>query len=143
MKKIHHIGIAVSSIEDALEFHINTLGMVQISKIIHDPIQKVNLVLLGFNDNKNEGTRIELVEPAESPSPIDGTLKRKNHLYHYCIEVESLEEALIQARSNKSIIVRRPVPAKLFNNRKIAWILTPSQYLIEFLEKENTVDVCN
>lgn len=138
MKNIHHIGIAVPAIKDAIEFHVNALDMIQLSKIVHDPIQKVRVVLLGYqNLNQNHSTPyIELIEPADKSSPIDNILQQKNHLYHYCIEVTSVENAIEQARTEKSLIIQKPVPAVLFDYRKIAWIWSPSQYLLEFLEKK-------
>ena len=139
---IHHVGLAVNSIKDALQFHIKALGMIQLTEIVHDELQNVKVVLLGFNQkipkgsNGNITSMLELVEPVGS-SPIDEILKKRNHLYHYCIEVPSLEEALKKAREEHSVIVLRPTPAKLFNGRKIAFVWTPAQYLLEFLEKEN------
>ena len=47
-------------------------------------------------------------------------------------------QALEEARAMKSIIILKPTPAKLFNNRKIAFIFTPDRYIIEFLETETS-----
>ncbi len=133
-KKIHHVGIAVPSINEALEFHIKGLGMKQESEIIEDEILNVKLVLLSFPQQHIENAYLELVEPLKKPSPIDEILERKNRLYHYCIEVPNLKDALKTARENHGIIVKRPTPAKLFNGRLIAFVWTTSNYLIEFLE---------
>jgi methylmalonyl-CoA/ethylmalonyl-CoA epimerase len=134
MQKIHHVGIAVQSIEKSLEFHTQTLGMKQVSDIIHDKNLKVKVVLLEIEGQPTQSSLLELVEPAESPSPIDTILRQKNSIYHYCIEVQSLEDALSNARKNHAIITLQPTPAALFNGRRIAFIWTPSHYLIEFLE---------
>jgi methylmalonyl-CoA/ethylmalonyl-CoA epimerase len=110
--------------------------MKQLSEIIHDPIQKVKVVLLGYNDNDSQPPFLELVEPFGESSPVTRFLKNNNLIYHYCIETPDISASLETARRNKSLIVQRPVPAKLFNNRRIAWILTPDKYLIEFLEMD-------
>jgi methylmalonyl-CoA/ethylmalonyl-CoA epimerase len=136
MARIHHVGVAVTSIEETLEFHIRTLGMKQVSNIIDDRRLKVRVVLLAINDKPAESCLLELVEPLESPSPIDNILKQNNRLYHYCIEVNILESALKKARENHAVIALRPTPSALFNGRRIAFIFTPAHYLIEFLEKE-------
>lgn len=135
MTIIHHTGIAVSSIEEKIPFYINGLGMKQLTPIIEDPIQKVKVVLVGYSANDQHPPFIELVEPAGTTTPIDRFLKNNIPIYHYCIEVPDIDQALQQAKSNKAIIVQKPVPAVLFNNRKIAWILTPDRYLIEFLQE--------
>jgi methylmalonyl-CoA/ethylmalonyl-CoA epimerase len=135
MVKIHHVGVAVKSIEETLEFHTQALGMKQVSDIINDKRLKVRVVLLSINKKSAEGCLLELVEPLESPSPIDNILKQNNRLYHYCIEVSSLESALKTARENHAVIALQPTPSALFNGRRIAFIFTPAHYLIEFLEK--------
>jgi methylmalonyl-CoA/ethylmalonyl-CoA epimerase len=135
MNAIHHTGLAVTSIEEKLPFYINGLGMKQLTEIIFDPIQKVRVVLLGYNSDDQHPPFIELVEPAGSSTPIDRFLKNNISIYHFCIEVPDISEALLTARANKSMIIQQPVPAILFNNRKIAWVLTPDKYLIEFLER--------
>jgi methylmalonyl-CoA/ethylmalonyl-CoA epimerase len=136
LDKIHHVGIAVKSIEKALKFHIDVLGMKQVSEVVHDELQNVKVVLLSLKETSNgDFALVELVESVGS-SPVDQILKQRNHLYHYCVEVQSLEESLEEARKNHCIIVLKPTPAKLFNDRRIAFIWTPAQYLLEFLEKE-------
>jgi len=134
-KNIHHVGIAVPSIEDALKFHVEALGMKQVTDIVYDESQKVKVVLLSPEETNHENySYVELVESVGS-SPVDQILKQRNRLYHYCIEVSNIEETLEKVRKEHAIIVLQPTPAKLFNGRRIAFIWTPSQYLLEFLEK--------
>lgn len=135
MTTIHHTGLAVTSIEEKLPFYINALGMKQLTEIKHDPIQKVRVVLLGYTEDESHPPFIELVEPSGSNTPIDRFLKQNISIYHYCIEVPDINKALQTVREHKALIIQRPVPAVLFNNRLIAWILTPDKYLIEFLQK--------
>lgn len=135
-KNIHHVGIAVPSIEEALKFHIEALGMKQVTDIVYDELQKVKVVLLSPEEKDHENySYIELVESVGS-SAVDQILKQRNRLYHYCIEVSNLEETLEKVRKEHAIIVLPPTPAKLFNDRRIAFVWTPAQYLLEFLEKE-------
>ena len=135
-KNIHHVGIAVPSIEEALKFHEESLGMKQITDVVYDELQKVKVVLLSPEETNHENySYIELVESVGS-SPVDQILKQRNHLYHYCIEVSKLEETLEKVRKEHAIVVLRPTPAKLFNDRRIAFVWTPAQYLLEFLEKD-------
>jgi len=136
LNNIHHVGIAVPSIEKALKFHVEALGMKQITEIVHDELQNVKVVLLSPEQEGHEKySYVELVESVGS-SPVDQIMKQRNRPYHYCIEVENVETTLEKARKEHAIIVLPPTPAKLFNGRKIAFIWTPSQYLLEFLEKE-------
>jgi methylmalonyl-CoA/ethylmalonyl-CoA epimerase len=136
LEKIHHVGIAVESIEESLRFHIDVLGMKQVSEVVFDELQNVKVVLLSpSGDSSADFALVELVESVGS-SPVDQILKQRNHLYHYCVEVQNIEESLNEARKKHCIIVLKPTPAKLFEGRRIAFVWTPSQYLLEFLEKE-------
>lgn len=110
--------------------------MKQVTEIIHDPIQKVKVVLLGYNNSDQDPPFIELVEPVGDDSPVTRFLTNNNFIYHYCIETDDIDVELANARKNKCIIVQKPVPAKLFNDRMIAWILTPEKYLLEYLQRE-------
>jgi catechol 2,3-dioxygenase-like lactoylglutathione lyase family enzyme len=126
----------VDSIDKSIPFYRDILGMKQTTEIITDPIQKVKVVLLSPQEGSRETTQIELIEEIEQPSPISNILKQKNRLYHYCFEVDSIDEALIEARETRMIVLGKPVPAKLFKDRKIVFLFTPDRYLIELLEKD-------
>ena len=79
--------------------------------------------------------QIELVEPAGENSPVRRFLEASNGgMHHLCYEVAELEESVRAARASGSLLVRPPKPAVAFENRRIAWILTPQRLLIEYLE---------
>lgn len=118
---LHHIGIAVKSIADfSAELEVTI-----------DPIQKVGVAFF-----RTGGSTIELVEPAGEDSPIQGFLSKKQSIYHACYEVPSMEDALVEARSNRFIIVAQPAPASAFDGREIAWVLHRSLGLYELLAAE-------
>lgn len=134
VEKLHHIGIAVASLEESERFYVNTLGMTRVAGIIHDPIQKVNAVLLSYVPISPSAPMIELIEPASTPSPIDRFIDSNSSIFHYCIEVADIDEAVAAARKNGVIVIQKPVPAPLFDNRRIAWLLSPAGHLTELLE---------
>lgn len=137
MARFHHTGVAVPSITDALPLYIDVLGMRQVTEVMHDPVQKVKVVLLAY-EGQEDGPFVELVEPSGQPSPVDTVLRTKNYLYHYCVEVQGpLEDLLAELRQHRVMVVQRPVPAVLFGGRRITWVFTPTRHLIEYLEQEN------
>ena len=76
LKNIHHVGIAVPSIEEALKFHVEALGMKQVTDIVFDELQKVKVVLLSPEETNHENySYIELVESVGSSAvdPTDST----------------------------------------------------------------------
>lgn len=88
MKKIDHIGVAVSSLEERLAFY-RALGLVQEGGE-EVPEQKVRVAFLPV-----EGTRLELLEPTAEDSPIARFIaKRGEGLHHIAFHVEDIYAAM-------------------------------------------------
>jgi methylmalonyl-CoA/ethylmalonyl-CoA epimerase len=49
--------------------------------------------------------------------------------------VDDLAQQLSQAQQQGAIVVRKPLPAVAFNNRRIGWVYTPEKLLVEYLER--------
>lgn len=131
---LHHIGIVVPSIRSTVDGFSRSLARSWDGKIIHDPLQAVNVAFLGSLNNPSEPL-IELVEPAGEDSPVTGFLKRGGGMNHLCYEVAALGEQLKKSRADGALIVKQPLPAVAFNGRLIAWVFTPQRLLVEFLEQ--------
>jgi len=98
---------------------------------VEDPIHKVSAVLL----SDPRGVFVEIIAPLTDDSPISNILKRGISLYHVCYLVEDLDEALKKIR-RKAVIISKPAPAKLYGGRRIAFVYTPDNYVVEFLEEK-------
>lgn len=130
--KLHHLGFVVASIKDNGHSLAAALEARWDENIIFDPIQGVNVSFIG-----REGAAeplIELVEPAGLASPVSAFLKRGGGLHHLCYETPDLEAQLNLAKPLGTIVVKTPAPAVAFGGRRIAWALTRSKLLLEFLE---------
>jgi methylmalonyl-CoA/ethylmalonyl-CoA epimerase len=81
INKIHHIGIAVHSLDDALTFYRDTLGLhVHASAEIADQGVKAALLTIGQSE-------IELLQPLSPDSPVGKFLERKGEgLHHICFQ---------------------------------------------------------
>ena len=131
--KLHHVGIVVNDIELGIQRYKALFGFVPVSEVVDDPIQKVSVVLL--SDPESDGAPIELIAPLTDDSPVNNILKGNVRLYHLCFLVDNIEEALKNFRSNGAIIISGPVPAELFEGKKIAFVYSLDKYIIELLEK--------
>jgi methylmalonyl-CoA/ethylmalonyl-CoA epimerase len=87
---LHHIGIAVARIEDALPFFRDALGM-NADRIRDIPDQHVRMVFLG--DAKG---RIELIQPIDEASGVAKFVAEhpKPTLHHVCYVVDDLVASL-------------------------------------------------
>lgn len=98
--KISHLGIAVKEIDEALKFWENALGLenVHTEEVAE---QKVRTAMLPIGE-----TKIELLEPTASDSPIAKFLeKRGGGIHHIAVEVENIEESLAKLKANGARLI--------------------------------------
>lgn len=134
----HHIGIVVRSIPISIEGFLQSLQAEWDGTIFHDPNQGVRVTFLHSRQAGNPV--VELVEPAGENSPVTPFLKRGGGLHHLCYEIDDLEHQLKLSRQQGAIVVRPPLPAVAFQQRRIAWIYTKNKLLVEYLERRKKID---
>jgi len=134
MTRLHHIGIVVASIEQSLPGYLRSFAGRQTTGIIHDPLQKVNVLF--FNTSAAEPVLIELVEPASDDSPVRRFLEKGGGMNHVCYQVADIAEAVVEMKKRKATLVSPPKPAVAFDGRRVAWVMTREWLLIELLEGE-------
>lgn len=89
--KLDHIGIAVHSVEQALKFYRDTLGL-RVSAFGTLPREKVRVAILPLGE-----TRLELIEATAADSPVTRFLEKHGEgIHHIAIEVEQLSGHLRQ-----------------------------------------------
>lgn len=88
-QKVSHIGIAVSSIEDATPFYRDVLGMAfEGTEVVAE--QKVRVAFFAVGES-----RVELLEPTSADSPVAKFLEKNGPgVHHVAYEVDDLEECL-------------------------------------------------
>lgn len=89
LQKINHIGIAVQSIDAVIPFYRDQLGMEFLGS--EDvPEQKVRVAMLCVGESK-----IELLEPLSSDSPVAKFLEKSGQgIHHIAYEVEDVQAAI-------------------------------------------------
>jgi methylmalonyl-CoA/ethylmalonyl-CoA epimerase len=132
-RRLHHVGFVLASITEVIQDLAKSLSCTWDGTVTFDPLQKVRVAFL------RTGTQgeplIELVEPVGEDSPVKTFLRRGSGLHHLCFEVGDLEAELHRARDSGGLTVRPPLPATAFAGRRIAWVYTKHQLLLEYLEK--------
>ena len=85
--KLDHVGIAVRSLNAALKFYQETLG-IPLEGFENIPQEKVRVAMLPLGD-----TRVELLEGTSGDSVIARFLEKHGEgLHHIAVEVEHLEQ---------------------------------------------------
>lgn len=130
--KIHHVGIAVGSLRDAVPVFAKLLGCVPRSEeVVED--QKVRVAVFEVGES-----RIELLEATSADSPIARFLaKRGPGFHHLTLTVANLEESLRQLERDGVCLVDR-APRLGAGKERIAFLHPSSTagVLIELVEEK-------
>jgi methylmalonyl-CoA/ethylmalonyl-CoA epimerase len=113
---VAHIGIAVSSIRDALSFYRDVL---EVAPVPGKPesADGATIVSLHFGD-----VDVELLEPADPSSPVAKFLaKRGPGIHHVCYRVPSLDAALARCRTAGYQLIDE-TPRRGAGGRRIAFL---------------------
>ena len=101
--KIDHLGIAVKSLDAALQFYSGVLGM-DTPHRENVAGEKVNIAMLACG-----GPRLELLEPAGADSPIGRFLeKRGEGLHHVALLVDDLAAAVERLTAAGARLLNEP-----------------------------------
>ena len=98
--KIHHVGIAVHDLDEALKFYRDTLGLhVHAEETIED--QGVRAALLTIGESE-----VELLEPTSPEANMAKFLERKGEgLHHICFQTEDVDGDLETLKDKEVVLV--------------------------------------
>jgi methylmalonyl-CoA/ethylmalonyl-CoA epimerase len=132
--ELHHVGVAVTDVRAAIASYAQMFGYELLHGPVDDPGQRVTVAFVGAAGGG--GLQYELVAPLAGArgSPIDRILSGSNSSYHLCYQVSDLEQSLSRFRQAGCTSIGKPGPAVAFGGRRIAWLLTPTNHLLELLE---------
>ena len=129
--RIDHIGIAVQSIKDALDFFEHALGM----KLERVETEEGGRTQVAFMPLSN--TEVELVSPNDSDSGLAKFLaKRGEGVHHICFEVDDIATALAILKEQGAQLIDES-PRTNAKGQKYAFVHPKSAHgvLIELYEK--------
>jgi methylmalonyl-CoA/ethylmalonyl-CoA epimerase len=127
--EFHHIGIACRTLDIERRDH-ELLGYRAEGELFEDPKQRIRGLFMTLGP-----MRVELLEPLAQGSPLDSYLKRGIKIYHQCFLCSDIAESIQDLEAAGARVVSPPQPAVAFDNRPIAFLLLPSQMLVELVER--------
>jgi len=125
--KFHHIGIATKDIDKTLDWVCGQFDIVTVSDKIYDKNQDAYLQMVETSD-----INIELV----SGNIVKKFVERNITYYHICYEVDDLDKSIFEFQ--QSMVISKPTNAVLFDNRRVAFIMTPIG-IVELLERKSVI----
>ena len=114
--RFHHIGIATENIDTGLEYLKNVFQIKEVSESVYDKNQDATLCMVTLED----GTKLELI----SGNVVEKLVKKRQFLYHTCYEVKNIEKEIEKLEKLDGFLVSSPKEAILFNNKKVAFLMT-------------------
>ncbi len=129
--RLNHVAIAVPDIISAAKTYRDTLGA-QVSEPVDIPEHGVKVVFVEL-----ENTKIELLEPLNSDSPIQGFLdkNRSGGMHHVCYEVDDILVARDKLKSEGARVLGSGEP-KIGAHGKPVLFLHPKDFSGTLIELE-------
>jgi methylmalonyl-CoA/ethylmalonyl-CoA epimerase len=132
VKKVDHVGVAVKSLDEALKFYTEVLGLsLEGIEVVED--QKVKVAFLPVGD-----TEIELLESTDTEGPIAKYIEKKGEgMQHIAFRVDDIEKALDEMRE-KGVRLIDEKPRYGAGGARIAFLHPKSTYgvLVELSERK-------
>jgi len=134
--EIDHLGIAVRSLAEGLQFYEQTLGMT-VTHTETVAIEQVSVAMLPAGAKPNS-PRIELLEAANADSTIAKFIeKRGPGLHHIALRVDNLTETLNRLRQTGGRILNEPRQGAGGHLYSFIHPASAGGVLIELIQKEN------
>jgi methylmalonyl-CoA epimerase len=91
IKRLNHISVAVPSIDDALKFYRDLLGL-EVTRIVTHEERQLRIAFVKIGE-----TEIELLEPLDDDNTVQRFLQRRGPgLHHICLEVDDIRATMDQ-----------------------------------------------
>jgi methylmalonyl-CoA/ethylmalonyl-CoA epimerase len=122
VQSLHHVGIAVRSIEAQRAYYEDVLGA-KFEAMELVPDQQVRVAFFRLHD-----VRLELLEPTESSSPVQSFLdKRGEGLHHVAFAVEDIQSRIAEFKAAGCRLIDE-VPRPGAHQMQIAFIHPKSTF---------------
>ena len=96
--KIDHLGIAVPSLEAAVEAY-RALGF-EVDAVHEVPTEKVRTAFLPVGES-----HLELLMPTDPTSTVARFLEKRSGLHHVCVAVADIEEEMQRLKSQGAVLL--------------------------------------
>ena len=128
---VHHVAYLTKNIDRKADELCRLWDAKRLGEPVIDPGQGARIVFLDLG-----GTRLELIEPWGDDSPVAIRAKKSPGLYHLCFEVDNLEETIARLEAaEEATVIKPPQPAPAIENRRVAFVVTTGNDLVEFVER--------
>jgi methylmalonyl-CoA/ethylmalonyl-CoA epimerase len=127
---LDHVGIAVRSLDDAIDRWRTVFGYHQATEIVLNTRQQVRVVFM----EKDGSLPVKLVEPAGPTSPAAALVRRGGGLHHLCFRAQSVGPELARLEALGLRLIASPAPGEAFEDEPIAFMYAGDGLNIELID---------
>lgn len=130
--KFDHIGIVVKNIFKSEKNLKKIFKLKNYKNLVID--KKIDVKVKFYKDEN--GLKYELIQPISKSNPLNKILKqRSNSLHHLAYKVKKFDDECLKFRKLGFGFLTNVLKAKAFNYKKIIFLITNENYIIELIEE--------
>lgn len=131
MLTLHHTGILVKDMDEAIESYRGIFSADTVSEKMFISSQQVNVCFIKIQDE----IYLELVQPTSDESPVNRIFNKGNTYYHigYFTKTFDREIKLLEEKNYKLLSTFN---SEAFNNHRCAFLMSPVLHLVELIESK-------
>jgi methylmalonyl-CoA/ethylmalonyl-CoA epimerase len=135
--RIDHIGIATLSLEKSINQWETAFGYRQITEVVENTRQRVNVVFL----SKPDSVQVKLIAPTDKSSPIYTFAAKGGGLHHLCFKCDDMDAEIDRLTGLGMRVLAPPQPGEAFDNEKIAFLFAKQGLNIELIDTEKRANI--
>jgi methylmalonyl-CoA/ethylmalonyl-CoA epimerase len=129
---LDHVGIAVRSIEQAVEQWRTVFGYRPLTEIVTNRTQKVRVIFL----QKAGSLEVKLIEPTDASSPIYALAQRGGGLHHLCFRCDSIDAEVARLQAAGLRVLADAQPGEAFDGERIAFVYAGNGLNVELIDTD-------
>jgi methylmalonyl-CoA/ethylmalonyl-CoA epimerase len=129
---LDHVGIAVRSIEQAVEQWRTVFGYRPLTEVVTNKAQKVRVIFL----QKAGSLEVKLIEPTDASSPIYALAQRGGGLHHLCFRCDSLDAEVARLQAAGLRVLAEAQPGEAFDGERIAFVYAGNGLNVELIDTD-------
>jgi methylmalonyl-CoA/ethylmalonyl-CoA epimerase len=130
--QIDHIGVAVRSIDAAVESLHRLFGYRPKTTKVTNTRQQVNVVFL----SKEGSLDIKLIEPSKPDSPLWDFVRKGGGLHHLCFKVPDVQTCCADLKSKGARVLAHPAPGEAFDDHLISFLYVGQGLNVELIDTD-------
>jgi len=130
MLTLHHTGILVKDMDEAIESYRGIFSADSVSEKIFISSQQVNVCFINIQDE----IYLELVQPTSAESPVNRMFGKGNTYYHIGYFTNHFDKE-IKLLEEKNYKLLSTFNSEAFAGNRCAFLMSPVMHLVELIEK--------